>query len=90
MFVRKAATRGSLIRDENAHTTLDANAADSIFNVSGTLPGKHARNVADTSIREMLVDARSLDFRPRRGSALDTAGAGAYREGEAYWVPGRR
>ena len=78
------------IPGENAHTSLDANAADSIFNVSGTLPGHHTHNIADVAISAMLVAPEALDFSPKPGSALDRAGAGAYLNGEPYWVPGVR
>lgn len=76
---------------ENSHTLVVANAADTIFNVSGQLPGVHSGNVAGNgSIRAMLADPDGRDFRPKPGSLLDTIGAGAYRLGGEYWVPGPR
>ena len=67
---------------------LALNAADSIYNVSGTLPGIPSGNFAGRALRPMLRDVGARDFRPVAGSALEQAGAGAYRIGEAYWVPG--
>jgi hypothetical protein len=80
------------IPGENAHTKLSQNAADSIFNVSGVLPGIHTGNIAGTPVRPLLVDASALNFRPLPGSVLDKAQAGAYSSSPsvAYWVPGRR
>ena len=83
-------TKPWAIPGENAHTDLDANAADSIFNVSGALPGRHKNNVANAEIGAMLVDPQGRDFRPKAGSALERAGAGAYRPDEPYWMPGAR
>ena len=78
------------IKGENAHTQLTANAADSIFNVSGRLPGIHSDNVGGAAIRPMLRDPEHLDFRPKPGSVLDKQGAGAYGSGGPYWIPGSR
>lgn len=78
------------IKGENAHTHLTSNAADSIFNVTGKLPGIHSGNVGGVQIRPMLGEPDSFDFRPRAGSALDTMGAGAYSRQAAYWTPGSR
>ena len=81
---------------ENAHTHLDSNAADSIYNVSVngvlTLPGIHRNNVAGVPIAPMLVDPMHRNFRPRGGSALHSMGAGAYAASASaeYWVPGRQ
>jgi hypothetical protein len=66
------------------------NAADSIFNVSGVLPGHHDHNFAGVPIRDSLVDPDAHDFRPRPDSALHKTAAGAYRVGDPYWVPGAR
>ena len=78
-------------KGENEHTRLSANAADTIFNVSGKLPGIHADNLGGVGIRTMLTDPDHLDFRPKAGSPLDTVGAGAYtRRTEDYWTPGSR
>tara|TARA_B110001452_G_scaffold238232_1_gene218596 strand:+ start:71 stop:382 length:312 start_codon:yes stop_codon:yes gene_type:complete len=75
---------------ENAHSLVVANAADSMFNVSGRLPGVHSANVVGVPIRAMLADPDGRDFRPKKGSQLDTMGAGAYTLGGEYWVPGPR
>jgi len=81
------------IKGENAHTRLTANAADTIFNVSGVLPGIHTQNVGDVSIRSMLVDPEKNNFRPITNTAMDRLNAGAYNSNDNeqdYWIPGRR
>ena len=57
-------TKAWSIKGENAHTLVSHNAADSIFNVSGQLPGVHTGNVAGIPIRPMLQDPDNADFRP--------------------------
>lgn len=69
---------------------LAGNAAESIFNVSGKLPGHPSRNVAGLSIIPMLVDPIHRNFRPKGGSALASLGAGAYSLGGEYWIPGQQ
>ena len=89
-------TKPWAIKGENAHTKLQANAADSIFNVSGALPGTHHDNVGDTCVRDMLVrgspdNGPHYDFRPKDGSAMAKVGAGAFKNsGSPWWVPGPR
>ena len=84
------------IPDENKHSHLDYNAADSIFNVSikgvMTLPGIHRNNVAGVPIAPMLIDPVARNFRPKGGSAVHSLGAGAYENGSGseYWIPGRQ
>lgn len=68
-----------------------AKAADSIFNVSGVLPGIHTGNVAGVPIRPMLADPDTHDFRPKPGSKLEAMGAGVYATSDAVlWTPGPR
>merc|ERR1712232_178507 len=75
------------IQGENDHTEVKDSVADSIFNVSGNLPGIHSGNVVGTPVRPMLVDPDNLDFRPKAGSPA--AGAGPYPDPTAdYWTPG--
>merc|ERR1712217_974175 len=75
------------IKDENKHTEVKDNAADSIFNISGKLPGIHSGNVAGFRLRPYLKDPDNLDFRPVPGSPL--VGVGAYPNPTSeYWVPG--
>ena len=69
---------------------LAGNAAESIFNVSGKLPGHPSRNVAGLSIIPMLVDPIHRNFRPKGGSALASLGAGAYSLSGEYWIPGQQ
>jgi hypothetical protein len=84
-------TKPWAIPNENAHTRLEHNAADSIFNVSGVLPGRHVGNVANVAIRSMLTSPATGDFRPKAGSALEAAAAGAFATADAArWVPGPR
>jgi len=79
------------IKGENSHTVLANNAADSIFNVSGVLPGVHTDNVAGMPIRSMLADPDNHDFRPKPGSKLEAMGAGVYATADAVlWTPGPR
>ena len=84
-------TKPWAIPNENAHTRLEHNAADSIFNVSGALPGLHVANVANVAIRSMLASPATNDFRPKAGSALEAAAAGAFAAADAArWIPGPR
>jgi len=72
---------------ENAGTVVKDNAADSIFNISGKLPGIHSGNVAGMPVRHMLENPDEFDFRPKVGSPL--VGVGPYPDpAEEYWVPG--
>jgi hypothetical protein len=84
-------TKKWAIPGENEHTHLTTNAADSIFNVSSKLPGIHVGNVAGIPIRPMLMNPDSFAFRPKPGSALEKAGAGAFASSQAQgWTPGVR
>jgi hypothetical protein len=78
------------IQDENKHTVVHANGADSIFNVSGQLPGVHTDNVVGVPLEPMLVDPLHRNFRPKGGSALHNMGAGAYTSVGDYWIPGQQ
>ncbi len=88
------------IRGENAHTKLDHNAADSIFNVSGVLPGVHTGNVGDTCVRDQVTSppgptpgppGTGVDFRPKDGTKMGQSGAGAFAHAASpWWVPGPR
>jgi len=79
------------IPGENAHTVMENNGADSIFNVSGKLPGLHENNLGNTCIEEQLRSPSQFNFLPKPGSILDKNGIGAYRNGETtYWIPGRQ
>eukprot|EP00756_Hemistasia_phaeocysticola_P003218 Hpha_TRINITY_DN1212_c0_g1::TRINITY_DN1212_c0_g1_i1::g.44785::m.44785 len=84
-------TKSWSIKGENAHTKLDWNAADSIFNVSGQLPGVHEGNVGNVRVRTMLKDPDNHDFRPIPGSLLDKNGAGAFTTPDSpVWTAGVR
>merc|ERR1712151_1445094 len=84
-------------KGENNHTVFKDNAADSLFNVSGRLAGINSNNVAGPLLETLraggvaaqLVDTANLDFRPKKGSQLQKAGAGAYAQG-SYWIPGKQ
>lgn len=84
-------TKSWSIKGENSHTKLDWNAADSIFNVSGQLPGVHKGNVANVRVRTMLKGPDNYDFRPLPGSSLAKNGAGAFATPDApLWSAGVR
>ena len=51
-------TKSWSIPGENVHTKLQSNAADTIFNVSGALPGVHKGNLGNTCVRDMLKKAK--------------------------------
>jgi len=80
------------IKGENAGTVLRNNGADSIFNVSGALPGNpktRANNLGNTDIAAQLTDPDKLNFVPKQGSKMAIDGVGAYRAGDASpWMPG--
>ena len=89
MFVMMYCNKSWAIKGENSHTKLEYNAADSIFNVSGVLPGIAVDNVVGTPIRAMLLSPDTYDFRPKPGSVLERTGAGAYASSVAHqWIPG--
>ena len=80
-------------KNENKNTRVLHNAADSIFNVSGQLPGIEVGDVSGVPIKPMLVapDAPPYDFRPKAGSQLEQMQAGAYSSSTAaVWIPGVR
>merc|ERR1711879_1083791 len=68
----------------------------SLYNVSGKLAGDNKNNLAGNllhgagGIMPQLRDPTNLDFRPKPGSQLDAAGAGAYASSGDFWIPGRQ
>lgn len=79
------------IKGENAHTRMAGNAADSLFNVSGRLPGLHSNNLGDVDVAAQLMGPDGRDFRPRPGTLMARMGAGAYPvNGTGYWIPGKQ
>jgi len=77
------------IAGENDNTDVKRNVADTMYNVSGQLPGRNSDNVIGTPVRPMLEDPDNFDFRPKPDSPA--VGAGPYPDPATdHWKPGHQ
>lgn len=80
----------SRCKDENAHSIVEGNVANS-WTAKNGVTSKDAPNVFDKDVKSQLRDVDNFDFRPVKGSAVDAAKAGPYLLSDTtYWIPGRQ
>ncbi len=96
LCVRKRFVKEAI--DMNKESVVMRNAADvangdTIDEITYSLPGRLVEFNIEGDVRNELVDADNLDFRPRDGSRYNTHSVGPYRYNTSikhYWIPGRQ